>query len=181
MTRDQLKARILEAIDRRAPEIIAIGERIRKHPELGFKEVKTARLVEDTFKALGLSPQAGLAFTGVRADVSGAQDPAPPSRCWESWTGSACPAIPTPTPRRAPRMPAATMPQVAAMLGAAMGLLDAKAFEHLAGRATFFAVPAEEGGDLEWRVSQVKAGRSSCWAARRSCSGSATSTTWTWP
>jgi hypothetical protein len=29
MTRDQLKARILEAIDRRAPEIIAIGERIR--------------------------------------------------------------------------------------------------------------------------------------------------------
>jgi hypothetical protein len=32
MTRDQLKARILEAIDRRAPEIIRIGETIRKHP-----------------------------------------------------------------------------------------------------------------------------------------------------
>jgi len=49
--------------------------------------------------------------------------------------------------------------QVAGMLGAAMGLLDAKAFEHLTGRAVFFAVPAEEGGDLEWRVSQVKAGK----------------------
>ena len=73
MTRDQLKARILEAIDRRAPEIIAIGERIRKNPELGFKEVKTARLVEDTMRGLGLSPRTGLAFTGVRADVSGAQ------------------------------------------------------------------------------------------------------------
>src|SRR5262245_27590428 len=71
MTRDQLKARILEAIDRRAPEIIRIGETIRKHPELGFKEVKTARLVEDTFKTLGLAPRAGLAFTGVRADVAG--------------------------------------------------------------------------------------------------------------
>ncbi len=46
MTRDQLKARILEAIDRRAPEIIAIGERIRKNPELSFKEVKTARLAD---------------------------------------------------------------------------------------------------------------------------------------
>ena len=36
MTRDQLKARILEAIDRRAPEIIRTGERIRKNPELRF-------------------------------------------------------------------------------------------------------------------------------------------------
>lgn len=46
MTRDQLKARILTSIDRRASDIIAIGERIRKNPELGFKEVKTARLLE---------------------------------------------------------------------------------------------------------------------------------------
>ena len=29
MTRDQLKTRILASIDRRAPDIIAIGERIR--------------------------------------------------------------------------------------------------------------------------------------------------------
>src|SRR5678816_587942 len=73
MTRDQLKARILASIDRRASDIIAIGERIRKNPELGFKEVKTARLVEETFRSLGLSPRAGLAFTGVRADVPGAR------------------------------------------------------------------------------------------------------------
>src|SRR5258705_12314352 len=45
------------------------------------------------------------------------------------------------------------------MLGAAMGVVATKSLEHLAGCATFFAVPAEEGGDLEWRVSQVKAGR----------------------
>ena len=45
------------------------------------------------------------------------------------------------------------------MLGAAMGLLDAKAFDHLAGRVVFFAVPAEEYGDIEWRVAQARAGR----------------------
>jgi amidohydrolase len=39
-----------------------------------------------------------------------------------------------------------------------MGLVDAKAFEHLAGRVVFFAVPAEEGGDLEWRMRQRQAG-----------------------
>jgi amidohydrolase len=40
-----------------------------------------------------------------------------------------------------------------------MGLLDAKAFEHLAGRVVFFAVPAEEYGDIEWRVTLARAGR----------------------
>src|SRR2546428_362198 len=49
--------------------------------------------------------------------------------------------------------------QVAGLLGAAMGLLDSQAFDHLAGRVVFFAVPAEEYGDIEWRVSQARAGR----------------------
>src|SRR5438093_4190055 len=44
------------------------------------------------------------------------------------------------------------------MLGAAIGLHAVKAFAHLSGRVAFFAVPAEEGGDLEWRTSQVRAG-----------------------
>jgi amidohydrolase len=40
-----------------------------------------------------------------------------------------------------------------------MGLQEAKAFEHLAGRVVFFAVPAEEYGDIEWRVTQARAGK----------------------
>src|SRR3989475_13104479 len=45
------------------------------------------------------------------------------------------------------------------MLGAAIGLLDAKAADHLAGRVAFFAVPAEEYGDIEWRIVQARAGK----------------------
>src|SRR2546427_12222790 len=71
MTKSGLKQRVYEAIDRRGEEIIGLGEQIRRHPELGFKEVKTARLVEDTLKKLGLVPRAGLALTGVRADAGG--------------------------------------------------------------------------------------------------------------
>ena len=37
MTKDELKRRIFEAIDSRADEIIGIGERILKNPEMGFK------------------------------------------------------------------------------------------------------------------------------------------------
>src|SRR5207249_3715046 len=49
--------------------------------------------------------------------------------------------------------------QVAGLVGAAIGLVASKAMEHLAGRVAFFAVPAEEGGDLEWRLGEVRAGR----------------------
>jgi amidohydrolase len=45
------------------------------------------------------------------------------------------------------------------MLGAAIGLHAVKAFDHLSGRVVFFAVPAEEGGDLEWRTRQVREGK----------------------
>ena len=48
---------------------------------------------------------------------------------------------------------------VAGLVGAAIGLVTAKAMESLAGRVVFFAVPAEEGGDLEWRLDEVRAGR----------------------
>ena len=159
MTRDQLKVRILEAIDRRAPEIIRIGETIRKNPELGFKEVKTARLVEETFKTLGLAPRAGLAFTGVRADVAGAAGAGPTFAILGELDALRVTGHPDADPQTGAAHACGHNAQVAGMLGAAMGLLDAKAFEHLAGRAVFFAVPAEEGGDLEWRVSQVRAGK----------------------
>ena len=159
MTRDQLKARILDAIDRRAPEIIRIGETIRKHPELGFKELKTARLVEETFKTLGLSPRSGLAFTGVRADVPGGAGAGPTFAILGELDALRVTGHPDADPETGAAHACGHNAQVAGMLGAAMGLLDAKAFPHLAGRATFFAVPAEEGGDLEWRVSQVRAGR----------------------
>ena len=42
MTKNEIKQRVDAAIDRRAEEIIRLGEQIRLHPELGFKEVKTA-------------------------------------------------------------------------------------------------------------------------------------------
>src|SRR5262249_57315246 len=48
---------------------------------------------------------------------------------------------------------------IAGRLGGAMGLLDVKALDQLAGRAVFFSVPAEEYGDIEWRVSQARAGK----------------------
>src|SRR3972149_1333535 len=71
MTKTELMQSVRAAIDDRAEDIIAVGEEIRRHPELGFKEFETSRLVAQTFERMGLAPRTGLALTGVRADAAG--------------------------------------------------------------------------------------------------------------
>src|SRR5437764_10210114 len=159
MTKNELKQRVYQAIDKRSEEIVGLGEQIRKNPELGFKEVKTARLVEETFGRLGLSPKGGLALTGVRAEVAGRGGAGPTFALLGELDGLVVTGHPVAGPQTGAAHACGHNAQVAGLLGAAMGLLDARAFEHLAGRAVFFAVPAEEYGDIEWRVAQARAGK----------------------
>src|SRR5881628_3314073 len=107
MTRDELKQRVNAAIEANAERIVALGERIRRQPELGFKEVKTAALVADVFRELGLAPKTGLALTGVRADVTGAT-PGPTFALMGELDASSFRATPKPTRPPARRTPAVT-------------------------------------------------------------------------
>src|SRR5213593_4375352 len=159
MTTNELKQRVYAAIDRRAEEIVGLGERIRKQPELGFKEVKTARLVEDTLAGLGLKPKAGLALTGVRAEAPGRASDGPTFALLGELDALVVAGHPEGDPTTGAAHACGHNAQVAALLGAAMGLLDAKALDALSGRLVFFAVPAEEYGDIEWRVAQARAGK----------------------
>src|SRR5438094_285538 len=159
MTRDELKQRVNAAIEANAERIVALGERIRRQPELGFKEVKTAALVADVFREIGLAPKTGLALTGVRADVAGGAGPGPTFAVMGELDGLVVQGHPEADTATGAAHACGHNAQVAGMLGAAIGLTATKAMEHLAGRVAFFAVPAEEGGDLEWRLEQVRAGR----------------------
>ncbi len=159
MTTNELKQRVYQAIDQRAGEIIGLGEQIRKNPELGFKEVKTARLVEETLGRLGLQPRGGLALTGVRADMAGRAGDGPTFALLGELDGLVVTGHPVADPQTGAAHACGHNAQVAGLLGAAMGLLDAKAFDALNGRVVFFAVPAEEYGDIEWRVTQARAGK----------------------
>jgi amidohydrolase len=158
MTRDEIKREVFRAVDRRADEIVALGETIRKHPELGFKEVKTARLVEETLGRLGLAPRSGLALTGVRADLPGRAGDGPTFAVLGELDALVVAGHPEADATTGAAHACGHNAQVAGMLGAAMALVDSKAFERLAGRVVFFAVPAEEYGDIEWRVDQARKG-----------------------
>jgi amidohydrolase len=159
MDRNELKQRVYQAIDTRSEEIVGLGERIRVNPELGFKEVKTARLVEETFGRLGLSPKSGLALTGVRAEVAGRAGAGPTFALLGELDALVVTGHPVADAQTGAAHACGHNAQVAGLLGAAMGLLDSRAFDHLAGRVVFFAVPAEEYGDIEWRVAQARAGQ----------------------
>lgn len=159
MTKNELKQRVYQAIDKRSEEIVGLGEQIRKNPELGFKEVKTARLVEETFSRLGLSAKSGLAMTGVRADVAGRAGAGPTFALLGELDALVVTGHPVADPQTGAAHACGHNAQVAGLLGAAMGLLDSQALDHLAGRVVFFAVPAEEYGDIEWRVQQARAGK----------------------
>lgn len=159
MTKSELTQKVQAAIDRRGEEIIALGETIRRQPELGFKEFKTAKLVAQTFERMGLAPRTGLALTGVRADASGRAGDGPTLALFGELDGLVVVGHPVADPETGAAHACGHNAQVAGMLGAAMGLLEAGAFDHLAGRVAFVGVPAEEYGDVEWRVAQARAGR----------------------
>jgi amidohydrolase len=157
-TLDDVKRAVCEAIDGQSEKIVTVGETIRKSPELGFKEFKTSRLVEETMREIGLQPKGGLAITGVRGEARGKSD-GPTFALLGELDGLVVAGHPVADPQTGAAHACGHNAQVAAMLGAAMGLVGAKAFEHLAGRVVFFAVPAEEYGDVAWRVEQARAGK----------------------
>ena len=72
LSKEELKRRASEVIDSRADELVNLAQEILNNPEPGFRETKTSRLVARKFGEMGLPSRAGLALTGVRADVPGA-------------------------------------------------------------------------------------------------------------
>lgn len=159
MTKTELLQRVCAAIDRRGEEIVALGEDIRRHPELGFKEFRTARLVAETLSRLGLAPRTGLAVTGVRADATGRAGDGPTVALLGELDALVVTGHPGADPETGAAHACGHNAQVAGLLGAAMALTEVGVLEHLAGRVAFIAVPAEEYGDVAWRVSQRDAGK----------------------
>ena len=60
-----------DALQRLQPKIVEWRRDLHEHPELGTHEVRTAKLVADQLRALGLQPKTGLAKTGVVAILKG--------------------------------------------------------------------------------------------------------------
>ncbi len=60
---------MLERAREQEPQIIAWRRDIHMHPELSFQEIRTARLVAETLRAMGLEVETGVGKTGVVARI----------------------------------------------------------------------------------------------------------------
>ncbi len=158
MDKHQLKQAVCQAIDNRAAEIRDIKNDIWAHPELGYKETRTADKVAEVFDGLGLPYKTGLAVTGVRADLKGAAD-GPTVAVLGELDAVVCWDHDSADKKTGAVHACGHDAQTAAMLGCAIGLIDAGAKDYLAGNVAFFGVPAEEFVELEYRQRIMEEGK----------------------
>lgn len=140
---NEVKDRVCGRIDDARERIIELGETILRHPELGFCEFKTAALAATVFKSLQLPVREGLAVTGVRAELDTGR-PGPTVALLGELDALLAPTHRFADPATGAAHACGHHAQMAALLGAAIGLTEAGVTSALSGKIVFMAVPAEE-------------------------------------
>ena len=64
-------AQVSTAVDRHAPAIVEIRHQLHQNPELGNRETKTAAVIAQHLRALGMEVRTGVAHTGVIGILKG--------------------------------------------------------------------------------------------------------------
>ena len=161
-----MKEKILHTIDSFRDDIIRCGEYVLVHPELGYKEFQTAAFVRSEFDKLGIPYESGLAVTGVKGSV-GAKNTGLNICIIGEMDAIRCYGHPHADPQTGAAHACGHNAQIAAMLGAAYGLVKSGVLEKLNGTVTFFAVPAEEFAELEYRKQLQKEGKIQCFGGKQ--------------
>lgn len=157
MTLEEIKSKLSQSIEQNTDRIIDIAETVLRHPEIGYREENTSALVRAEISRLGLSFQYPLAVTGVRATLHGKESG--PNVCIiGEMDALKCAGHPFMTADGTAHA-CGHHAQIAAMLGTAMALKESGVMEELSGSVTFFAVPAEEFIDLDFRRTLKQGGK----------------------
>lgn len=150
---DKIEKKIIEIIDKNREQIIAFATDIYKHPELGYKEKRTSEKVLEILKENSEEVETNLAITGVKgylkkknsegihvALIGELDAVVSPDNPWADKETGACHAC-------------GHHNQLAGIIGAAIALSNEEIKNSLDGNVVFFAVPAEEYGEIEFKLS----------------------------
>ncbi len=161
-----MKEKIIKAIDEHRAKIIACGEDILKTPELGFKEFKTSERVKKEFELLGIPYRSELALTGVKGTVGN-----PNAKINICIIGELdaikCFEHPFADTETGAAHACGHNAQIASMIGSAYGIVKSGVLDEIDGKITFFAVPAEEFVELEYRERLISDGKISRMAGKQ--------------
>jgi len=146
----ELKANAQAAIDARSTWLINTAKTILDHPEAGFQEVKTARLVSEKLNELGIAHETGIALTGIKGYIRGGA-PGPTVAVIGELDSLRVPGHPHADPETGAAHACGHNCQIGMMLGAAVALKALEGQSELAGNIALMALPAEEFIDVAYR------------------------------
>ena len=150
MSKESLKRRVLEAIDLRAEDIIAVGDALWKTPELGYKEFKSAKLVEEKYEEMGWEYESGIAITGSKAYLK-SRGQHPTVGIVGELDALRVPDHPECDPVTGAIHACGHHAQTTCMLGTGFGLSDSGVMDELKGNVVMVTVPSEEYLELDFR------------------------------
>jgi amidohydrolase len=151
MNKDIVKQSACRFIDENRGKIIGWAKEIDRHPELGFKETKTAELVSSALRSFDLPVREGIAVTGVEGVLTGSR-PGPGLLIMGEMDSVVNRDYPGADPVTGAAHLCGHHLQVAIMLGAALGLTSAGADKEVSGKIFFLGTPAEEFVEIEERL-----------------------------
>lgn len=159
MNKEELKQQVCLAIANRKADIKAIAKAIWAEPELGYKEHKTAKKVEQTFEKLGVPYKNKLALTGVKGRLKGGKGSKYSIAVIGELDAIICADHPAADETSGAAHCCGHNAQIANMMAVTMGLIDSGAMQYLAGDVVPFAVPAEEYVEITYRNRLIEEGK----------------------
>lgn len=156
---NEIENRIIKLIDDNKEAILAFGNDIYNHAELGYKEFRTSEKFVEFLKSLNITVQTDLAITGAKGYIN-----------QQKKDNISLALIGELDALRIPRQSHANQEtqaahccghhaQLTGVIGAALALSDPEVAEVLDGQVVFFAVPAEEYGEIEFKNTLIEEGK----------------------
>lgn len=153
-----MQSEMKQIFDQVIKETIELAEDIYQHPELGYKEIRTAGKIKEILESEGIPYQDQVAYTGILATIDSGK-PGP-------HIGLICELDGVPTlnhPYANQEDHAAHTcghyAQIGAMMGVFLSLHQAKVMDTLCGKVTLVVTPAEEFCDLDYRRKLIAEGK----------------------
>ncbi len=137
---------VLKALERGSADAEGLAADLAAHPELGFREERTAALLEKALRDTGARVRTGIARTGIRADLGPPDAPG-------IFLIADLDAILTSGAAGGVAHSCGHHAQMAVMLAVFRALAEAGVPEREKARLVFLGTPAEEFLEMEYRLS----------------------------
>ncbi len=156
---DEVEKLIIKTIDDHREEILEFANDIYTHAELGYKEFRTSEKFKEKMRVLGLPLQEDLAITGAKAFLNQDKKDNISLAVIGELDALRIPTHKFANPETSSAHCCGHHAQLTGVIGAAIALTIPVVAEKLDGQVEFFAVPAEEYGEVEFKNTLIEQGK----------------------